>query len=341
MMPDKISCQTCRERLPEFAAGTLPEAARMETAEHLRTCPQCSAELERWQSIGQALRETAVPPPLLTFEAAWGNLQAQLAASSNSRIRTHLLPDRWRGVSSMDHRSTIFLPDSAGWSDEGPTQPRIPRTPTPRSRWRLLAACAAVLALMIASAGIFATIAAQRGHATSGVPTVRPATSTHPVATNSTPPTPTGSPGVKVEVFFSRHPESDNNPDDVFPVMRVAPNLQVATFAMNQLISGPTATEQEQGYYTPLQGGFSGASNCGGADFQITLNHRGNQSETGTATLQFCRQLLLAGDLTGPRITAEITSTLEQFSSIRRVVILNQSGACFDDFSGQNRCLSA
>jgi hypothetical protein len=59
----------------------------------------------------------------------------------------------------------------------------------------------------------------------------------------------------------------------------------------------------------------------------------------GTASLQFCRETLLAGDLTGARITAEITSTLEQFSTIHQVVILNQSGHCFNDLSGQNLCL--
>jgi hypothetical protein len=204
----------------------------------------------------------------------------------------------------------------------------------------VLAACAAVLALIIASAGVFATIAAQRDHAASGVPTANATTAPDPIATSGTFVTPTVV-AVKVEVFFSRHPDSDNNPDSVFPVSRVSPSLQVATFAMNQLISGPTGAESSQGYYTPLQGDFTGSSNCGGADFRITLNHRGLQSEPGTATLQFCRQLPLAGDLTGARITAEITATLEQFSSIHRVVILTESGSCFDDFSGQSRCLNS
>jgi hypothetical protein len=338
MMPDEISCRRCREQLPEFAAETLPEAAHRETAHHLQACPSCSAELEMWRSVGQALRQTSVAPPLLTFEAAWGKLQAQLAASPASPATTQPLSDTWRGVSSVDHRPTTFLPDATGWPDEGPTNPRIPRSPAPQNRWRLVAACVAVLALVIASVGVFATIASQRGHAASRGSATTTASS-DPVATHGVVTTPTGAIAIDVKIFFSRHPDSDNNPEDVFPVLRVAPNLQVATFAINQLISGPSAAERGKGYYTPLQGDFQGPSNCGGADFKITLNHRGTQSAPGTATLQFCRQLPLAGDLTGARITAEITSTLEQFSTIRRVVILTESGSCFNDFSGQNLCL--
>jgi hypothetical protein len=148
--------------------------------------------------------------------------------------------------------------------------------------------------------------------------------------------TPTSYP---VQVYFSRHPQSDNDPTLIFAVTRSSPTIGVATFAIGQLIAGPTQAEQSQGYYTPLSGSLQGASSCGGADFTITLDHRGARSEVGTATLRFCRQTLLAGDMTGARITAEITSTLEQFSSIRKVVILNQGGYCFDDLSGQNLCL--
>jgi len=339
MMPDKPSCRRCREQLPEFAAGTLPEAAHRWTEQHLQGCPSCAAELETWRRIGQALRQASVAPPLLTFEAAWGKLRAQLAAAPSSPTFTQPSSDTWRGATSVDQRPSTFLPDPTAWPAEGGITPRIPRPPAPQNRWRLLAACVAVLVLVIASAGVFATIAAQRGHAAStGTAT---STASGPVATKGIVTTPTKAIAIDVNIFFSRHPDSDNNPVDVFPVPRVAPNLQVATFAITQLILGPTAAERGRGYYTPLQGGFQGPSNCGGADFKITLNYRGTHSEPGTATLRFCRQLPLAGDLTGARITAEITSTLEQFSSIRRGVILTESGPCFDDFSGRNLCLGS
>jgi len=66
---------------------------------------------------------------------------------------------------------------------------------------------------------------------------------------------------------------------------------------------------------------------------------RGSTPQTGTATLQFCRQLSLPGDLSDPRIKAEISKTLTQFSNIKAVVILTRDGHCFADQSGADMCL--
>lgn len=145
--------------------------------------------------------------------------------------------------------------------------------------------------------------------------------------------------GYPVKVYFSKHPDSDNDPAKVFAVGRVSPTLGVATYAVRQLIAGPSSSEQGTGLYTPLTASISGTSNCGGADFTITLNMRGQKPEPGTATLTFCRTVSLAGDLTGGRIVAEINATLLQFSNIKQVVILTRDGACFNDFKGQNDCL--
>lgn len=145
--------------------------------------------------------------------------------------------------------------------------------------------------------------------------------------------------GYPVKVYFSKHPDSDNDPAKVFVVSRTSPTLGVATYAIQQLIAGPSASEQQAGLYTPLTASLSGTSNCGGADFTITLNMRGPKPEQGTATLKFCRATSLAGDLTGGRIVAEINTTLLQFSNIKQVVILTQTGGCFNDFKGTNDCL--
>jgi spore germination protein GerM len=142
-----------------------------------------------------------------------------------------------------------------------------------------------------------------------------------------------------VRVYFSKHPESDSTPTAVFAVTRVAPNPQVATYAIQQLIVGPTAAESAAGLYTTLGGWLPGASNCGGSDFLLTLNRKGATPAQGTATLRFCRWVLLGGDLSGARISAEIEATLLQFATIHQVVILTPQGGCFDDFSGLNRCL--
>jgi hypothetical protein len=54
--------------------------------------------------------------------------------------------------------------------------------------------------------------------------------------------------------------------------------------------------------------------------------------------LRFCRTVSLPGDLSGGRIAAQVNSTLTQFSTIKKVQILEKDGHCFDDLSGQNNC---
>jgi hypothetical protein len=142
-------------------------------------------------------------------------------------------------------------------------------------------------------------------------------------------------------VYFSKNPESLNDPTAVFPVQRVAPNSAVATFATQQLIAGPTSSEAAAGYFTELTNvlQLSGPSNCGGADFKLTLDMRGATPQVGTATLQFCRPTASPGVGADARIVAEVTKTLTQFSTVTKVAILNRNGNCFGDESGQDLCL--
>ena len=140
--------------------------------------------------------------------------------------------------------------------------------------------------------------------------------------------------GYAVKVFFSRHPDSDSAPTKLFPVARTSPTLSVATYALSQLIAGPTAAETAQGLYTPLQGALKGASTCGGADFAITLNADRGQPQTGTATLRFCRDAPGFGDTGAAIVRNEITSTMTQFPTIQKVVIIYKDGSCFDDLIG-------
>jgi hypothetical protein len=144
----------------------------------------------------------------------------------------------------------------------------------------------------------------------------------------------TGTGGYAVAVFFSKHPDSDTAPTKVFARSRVSPTLAVATYAISQLIAGPTAAEKAQGYYTPLEGSLGGVSTCNGADFTITLNWNRTHPEVGTTTLQFCRQIIGLGD-TGTAVAQnEITKTLTQFSTISKVVIIKSDGTCFNDLVG-------
>ena len=162
---------------------------------------------------------------------------------------------------------------------------------------------------------------------------------TAPTATTA--PAATKTPGTPVLVYFSKHPDSDNDVNAVFSVGRVSPDLGVAKFSLQQLIAGPLASEKAAGYYTDLTTSLSGSSNCGGADFQLYPDHKGTTTAApGTMTIKFCRSMQLAGDLTGARIIAQINKTMLQFSNIKHVVILTQDGGCFNDFKGDNACLN-
>ena len=148
-----------------------------------------------------------------------------------------------------------------------------------------------------------------------------------------------------VKVFFSKSPESLNNGSAVYAVNRMSPTIAVGTYAIQLLIAGPTLSERQAGYFTELNTMLSGPSNCsaplpvGGPDFTLTLNKKGTVTETGTATVKFCRSLYLAGIGADARVTAEINATLKQFSNIKKVVILTQDGHCFGDRSGLDLCL--
>src|SRR5439155_21267106 len=132
-----------------------------------------------------------------------------------------------------------------------------------------------------------------------------------------------------IKVFFSKSPEALNtNPSAVYPVDRVSPTIAVGTFSLQLLIAGPTLSERNAGYFTELNTMLSGPSSCsaplpvGGPDFTLALNKKGTVTQTGTATVKFCRSLNSAGIGADARVTTEINATLKQFPNITKVVIL-------------------
>ncbi len=145
--------------------------------------------------------------------------------------------------------------------------------------------------------------------------------------------------GYPVWVYFSRHPISDDRFGAVHAMRRVSPTLGVATFALQQLLVGPTRAEAAAGYYTEWPQAAYGPSSCGPRGFTLRLNWRGSMPAAGTATVQLCRRLHVPGVGASARMTAELQATLRQFAAIRSVVILTTAGTCFGDLSGLNRCL--
>lgn len=162
--------------------------------------------------------------------------------------------------------------------------------------------------------------------------------SSKPVTTTQTTPAPKGAPAATsqttkyaVNVYFSRHSASDDDPAKVFAVKRTSPDSGVARYSMQQLLAGPSASETAAGYFTQarLRGGVS---NCGGADFTIAI-------EAGVARLQFCKQFDHLGVVSDGQAESEIKATLAQFSNVRKITILNYQGNCEFDASGLNLCL--
>lgn len=172
---------------------------------------------------------------------------------------------------------------------------------------------------------------------------------TSPTKTPAATPTASAAPTAKeypIKIFFSKTPESENvAPSTVFAVDRVSTTPQVETFAVQLLVAGPTPEERAAGYYSELNGLFNGTSQCptlgpvGGPDFTLTFNMKGTTPEQGTATLKFCRVSLSGGIGVDARVNAELSATLLQFPSIKKLVVLNLQSHCFGDMSGQDLCL--
>jgi hypothetical protein len=113
-----------------------------------------------------------------------------------------------------------------------------------------------------------------------------------------------------------------------------------ATYAMQELVAGPTRAEVMEGYTSMVHQSLFGRSTCGGQqNFILTLDEKGASPMPGTATIRLCRQISSAGVGTDVGIRAEIGSTLKQFTSIKNVVILLSNGHCFGDESGADFCL--
>ncbi|HEY7340152.1 MAG TPA: GerMN domain-containing protein [Ktedonobacterales bacterium] len=289
----------------------------------------------------------AFPPELdalaarLTADgAAWQN---RLLDAARVAARIRAIPGGAPPAVSMDDATLpmgVGSPADSGtvWN-QPPAQPRRRTSSSGWGRFVGLVAAAVVVALI---ATVFAHLASRGGQTTG--PAIHPAPThaqSQPTVAPTIPaPTATAT-GYPVLVYFSKNPDSYNDSTAVFPVHRTSPTLGVATYAVQQLIAGPTSSEASAGYFTELSTVLqrTGASSCGGPDFTITLNMRGATPETGTATLQFCRQTASPGIGADARVKAEIEKTLTQFSNITKVVILLQNGHCFGDESGADLCL--
>ncbi len=133
-----------------------------------------------------------------------------------------------------------------------------------------------------------------------------------------------------VKVYFSKSPDSDDDPSKVFAVSRTSPDSGVASFAVKELLKGPTEAEKANGYFTTVRL-CSGESNCNGQDFTLNVSD-------GVATLRFCRTFDHLGVVADGQADNEIKATLKQFNSVEKIVILNNNDKCEFDLSGLELC---
>lgn len=133
----------------------------------------------------------------------------------------------------------------------------------------------------------------------------------------------------RVKVFFPKDPQSYRDFSYVEPVWRTTSSQGVARFAIEQLIAGPQAAEKQKGFAIAIK--LGGNSNCG-ADFSLSVT-------SGVARLKFCRDVVSAGVGDDARAKSSLEATLKQFTAVKKVVLLNKSGNCLGDMSGENTCL--
>ncbi len=133
----------------------------------------------------------------------------------------------------------------------------------------------------------------------------------------------------KVTIYFSNK-DSANDFTATGSATRETDRIDVALFALEELIKGPTADETStNGLATPIA--LTGVSNCGSKDVKIAL--------VGTvATVTFCKAITTNGVGDDARIKTTIEKTLTQFDTIKKVIILNNNSTCFGDLSGQDLC---
>lgn len=112
-------------------------------------------------------------------------------------------------------------------------------------------------------------------------------------------------------------------------VERFTPRNDVATFALEEIIRGPTTEEIDTGFRPTFGENYfailSGKSNCGIRNFTLSLD-----PDNYLAEVKFCRDINLTQNWSASLIAEEIRKTLIQFEKIQKVQILNKDGDCLD-----------
>src|SRR5262249_34193228 len=150
MMPD-FSCFACREHLPEYTIGRLPEDLRRAVERHLDGCAECRHELAEWRAIEAAIRRAPALEPSRDFATVWRALQPELAPARSATIA------RERTLYMDADRPSSTLQDSPAPSPAAAPSQRRHASALARHA-RPLAAVAATLLLVVVGAALFALL---------------------------------------------------------------------------------------------------------------------------------------------------------------------------------------
>ncbi|GAA0808159.1 Gmad2 immunoglobulin-like domain-containing protein [Spirilliplanes yamanashiensis] len=179
------------------------------------------------------------------------------------------------------------------------------------TRRRFVAVAGVFVAIALVVSGIWFVVRDRGGGAPTappaGPPTVEPAVP--PTVMPSVPPSP-GPATMTVTIFFHRGQDAD--PAVVVPVRRTVPRTaRIATAALRELLSGPTAAERQRGHWSHFSAATAGmlrsvrvSGGVARADFRDFRRIIPNASASaGSAAL-----------------LAELDHTLRQFSTVRATV---------------------
>lgn len=139
---------------------------------------------------------------------------------------------------------------------------------------------------------------------------------------------------IVMSVYFYNEAEwiAGGRGDLIVAKQRTTTRKDVAAFAVEEIIKGPTAEEMKDGLDASFGEGklvrFTNTSNCSGRDFKVSIIDR-------KATVQFCRSVEYSGDFSGSFITSQIVSSINQFRSVDQTRVLTREGVCFNDMSGR------
>jgi hypothetical protein len=162
-----------------------------------------------------------------------------------------------------------------------------------------------------------------------------------PSITITTTPTPTGTPTPsatstdgstvtvtkgEVNIFFTKDPESYNEPGNVFWFTRQTKRKDAGHYVIESLVTGPGTDLTSQGYFTPIK--LSGTSNCGGKDFTLQID------SSRKAVVKFCKTLDISGVPNTKnyrdavtRIKSVVSEGLKQFPEVGEVAIQKADGS--------------